>query len=225
MWRWILLALLALLALLCLTRVGVEAAFSGGGGLRLDIRLGPLRLGILPGKKKAEKKSKKPENARKKKPQKAQKDSRAEPGKLPPIALEDMKDALRTLLPALKRALQRIGRGIRLHPFQLSLVLGGRADAAKAAQNYGRIQTAVWSGMPLAEQLLDIPAPSIHTSVDFDATSTAAEGEIGVTFRVGTLLALGFGLLVPALGWLLRFWKRSKTAKQTKPARQEEKAA
>ena len=47
MWRWVLLAIVLLLILLCRTRVGVEAAFSAEG-VRLDIRLGWLRLRILP---------------------------------------------------------------------------------------------------------------------------------------------------------------------------------
>ena len=47
MWRWVLLAIVLLLILLCWTRVGVEAAFSAEG-VRLDIRLGWLRLRILP---------------------------------------------------------------------------------------------------------------------------------------------------------------------------------
>ena len=230
MWRWILLSVCVLLALLCLTRVGVEAAFGGGRPLRLDVRLGPLRLHILPGKKRAgQEKPEKEKKAREKK-----KKPPEEPGqkkKKLPLKPEDIKDGLRTLFPALGRALRRIGRGIRLHPFRLSLTLGGREDPAAAAENYGRVQTAVWNGMPVLERLMDIPEPSIHTGVDFDAAGTEAEGDVGVTFRIGTLLALGFGLMVPALGWLWRFWRRSRkraaanSVSETKPAGGDEKTA
>lgn len=206
MWRWILLAVFGLLALLCLTRVGVEAAFGGAGGLRLDVRLGVLRLHILPGKKRPGQ-EKKPKKEKKKKP--PRETAEKEKKKLP-FEAEDVKDALRTLFPALGRALRRIGRGIRLHPLRLSLTLGGRADPAAAAETYGRLQLAIWNGMPLLERLLDIPEPSIHTGVDFDAAGTAAEGEVGAAFRIGTLLALAFGLIVPALGWLWRFWRRTR---------------
>ena len=217
MWRWILLSVCVLLALLCLTRVGVEAAFGGGRLLRLDVRLGLLRLHILPGKKRAgQEKPEKEKKAREKK-----KKPPEEPGqkkKKLPLKPEDIKDGLRTLFPALGRALRRIGRGIRLHPFRLSLTLGGREDPAAAAENYGRAQTAVWNGMPVLERLMDIPEPSIHTGVDFDAAGTEAEGDVGVTFRIGTLLALGFGLMVPALGWLWRFWQRSRKRAAAKAA-------
>lgn len=218
MWRWILLSVCVLLALLCLTQVGVEAAFGGGRPLRLDVRLGPLRLHILPGKKRAgQEKPKKEKKARKEKKKPPEEPEKKKRKKLP-FKPEDVKDGLRTLFTALGRALRRIGRGVRLHPFRLSLTLGGREDPAAAAENYGRVQTAVWNGMPVLERLMDIPEPSIHTGVDFDAAGTEAEGDVGVTFRIGTLLALGFGLIVPALGWLWRFWQRSRKRAAAKAA-------
>lgn len=58
--------------------------------------------------------------------------------------------------------------------------------------------------MPVLEKLVEIREIRIHTEVDFDAAGTVVEGEAGVTFRIGTLIAMGFGLLFPALGWLLR---------------------
>ena len=67
------------------------------------------------------------------------------------------------------------------------------------------------AGMPQLERLLDIPDPRIYTDVDFTASAVAAEGEAGISFRVGTLLAVGFGMAFPALGWFLRWRKRCKT--------------
>lgn len=211
-WLWILAVVVLLIVLLCWTRVGAWAAF-GGGELRLDARFGPLRIHILPAKPKrpgAEKPAKK----------KPKKEPEGEPKK-PKLSftLEDGKDALRTLLPPLKRALARLGRGIRVKPLRLSLTLGGQEDPAAAAQTYGELQAAVWAGMPLLERLVDIRDPYIHTDVDFNAPDTAVEGEVGVTLRVGTLLAVGFGLAVPALRWFLRWRKRCKT----RPPKEEKK--
>lgn len=200
---WILLIIALLLALLCWTRVGVRAAFSGGV-FRLDVKIGLLRLHILPAKPKkarAEKKKKKPKEP-KKKPKK-EKPKRS-------IAFEDIKDALRTLLPALGRALGRLGRGIQFKPLRLSVVLGGQEDPAASAQLYGEVQAAVWGGMPQLERLVDVRDSYIHTDVDFTAPDTAVEGEVGVTFRIGTLIAVGVCLAIPALGWFLRWRKRSK---------------
>ena len=205
-WLWILGVIALLIALLCWTRVGVWAAF-GGEELRLDVRVGLLRVHILPAKPKKPKAEKPPKEKKKKKPKEEPK------GEKPKLSftLEDGKDALRSLLPPLKRALRRFGRGIRVRPLRLSLVLPGLEDPAAAAQNYGIIQGAVWGGMPQLERLLDIRDPYIHTDVDFLAEDMALEGEAGVTLRIGTLLAMGFGLAFPALGWFLRWRKRCKT--------------
>lgn len=223
-WLWILAVIVLLIALLCWTRVGAWIAF-GGEDLRLDVKFGLLRVHILPAKPKKPK-AKKPPKEKKKKP-------KEEPeGEKPKLSftLEDGRDALRTLLPPLKRALRRLGRGIRVKPLRLSLVLGGQEDPAASAQAYGELQAAVWSGMPLLEKLLDIRDPYIHTDVDFTAPDTVVEGEAGVTLRVGTLLAMGFGLAFPALRWFLRWRKRCRTRppkpeKKPKEAQTENPAA
>lgn len=206
LWLRILLIAALLLVLLCRTRAGVWAAF-GGGAFRLDVKIGLLRLHILPAKPKRPK-AEKP--GKEKKPAKPRKESEKKKPKLS-IAWADIRDALRTLLPALGRALRRTGRGIRVKPLRLSLVLGGQEDPAAAAQLYGELQAAVWGGMPLLEELMDIRDPYIHLDVDFTAPDAAVEGEAGVTFRIGTLIAIGFGLAVPALKWFLRWRKRCRT--------------
>ena len=65
--------------------------------------------------------------------------------------------------------------------------------------------------MPLLEKLLDIRDPYIHTDVDFNAPGIMTEGEVGITLRIGTLLAAGFGMAFPALKWFLRWRKRCRT--------------
>ena len=206
MWRWVLLVIIVLLGLLCLTRVGVEAAFSAGG-LRLDLRIGWFRLHLLPGK--APKRPQKPEKAPKPKKEKPETPPKK---KRPAFTKEDLMDALRTMLPALRRLLRRTRRGLRISPLHLSITLGGRLDPVRAAKQYGQIQTAVWMGMPLLEKVVEMQEVRIHTEVDFDAAGTAVEGEAGAAFRIGTLLAMGCGLLFPALGWLLRTRRRKRSA-------------
>ena len=216
-WLWILAVIILLTAVLCWTRVGFWVAF-GGEALRLDVKFGLLRVHILPAK---------PQKPREEKPKEEKKKPLKEPEEKEPkpkraFTLEDGKDALRTLLPPLKRALRRFGRGIRVKPLRLSLVLGGQEDPAAAAQAYGEIQAAVWTGMPLLERLVDVRDVYIHTDVDFMASAAAVEGEAGVTIRIGTLLAMGFGLAFPALGWFLRWRKRCK-ARPPKPERKTKK--
>lgn len=211
--RWIpaavALLIVLLIVLLLRTRVGVWAALDREKNLRLDARFGVFRFHILPAKPKKPKVEKKPKKPKKEKPPKAEQPERKKPGLS--FALEDLEDALHTVLPALMRALGRLGRGIRIKPLRASVTLPGLEDPAAAAQNYGMVQAAVWGGMPQLERLVDIREPYIHMDVDFMAEDLALEGEAGVTLRIGTLLAMGFGVAFPALGWFLRWRKRCKT--------------
>lgn len=214
LWLWILGVLAALIALLCRTRVGVHAAF-GSGTLTLDAKVGLFHIRIFPAKKKREKSGEKAEKTEKEKPKKPK-------ASLPKPSLADIKDAVHTLAPPLKRALGRTRRGIRIHPLQLSVTVGGREDPAAAAELYGYLHAGVWTGMPVLEQLLVIPAPYIHIGIDFDALDMIAEGKVGVSARIGTLLAAALGVGIPALRWFLRYQKKNK---QQTPAPAPEGAA
>lgn len=195
-WRWILGVLFLLVLLLCRTRAGVLVTL--GDAVTVDVKAGLFRFRVFPGKKKPPGRKKlkgKPDaggNGEKKK-------------SIPKPSLEDIRDAVRTLAPPLKKALHRTRRGIRIAPLQLSLTVGGRADPAAAAELYGELNAAVWTGMPVLERLLDIPDPRIHSEVNFEAEGTQVKGTVGISIRVGTVLAVGFGIAVPALRWFLRY--------------------
>ena len=202
---WILGILLALLVLLCLTRVGVYAVF--GDALALDAKIGPFRIHILPGKKqdkKREKRAKEPKEA-----EKSEEKAEKKPC-FPKPFMADIREAVSVLWPPLKRALNRTRRGVRIHPMDLCVTLGGQEDPAAAAQLYGEAHAGVWAVMPVLERLLVIPEPHIHIGIDFNASETKVEGELGVTARVGTLLAVGATVAFPALKWFLRYRKKQK---------------
>ena len=202
---WILGILLALLVLLCLTRVGVHALF--GDALALDAKIGPFRIHILPGKKqdkKREKRAKEPKEA-----EKSEEKAEKKPC-FPKPSMADIREAVSVLWPPLKRALNRTRRGARIHPMDLCVTLGGQEDPAAAAQLYGEAHAGVWAVMPVLERLLVIPEPHIHIGIDFNASETKVEGELGVTARVGTLLTVGATVAFPALKWFLRYRKKQK---------------
>lgn len=214
-WRWILGILALLILLLCWTRAGVLVTLEDA--VRVDVKLGWLRIQIVPGKKKATK-AKKPKKATEKNAEgKEKKRSFSKP------AFADIQDALKTLGPPLKKALGRTRRGIRIDPLRLSLAIGGREDPAAAAKLYGEINAAVWAGMPMLEQMLDIPDARIHTETDFDMEETRAEGTLGVTLRIGTVLVIGVGIAVPTLRWFLRYMRKHR--KKQLPAPEKARAA
>ena len=193
---WILGILLLVILLLCLTRVGVLIRF--GEELSVSARFSFLKFQVLPEKKKPPKNEKKPEEAPKK--------------TFPKPTLSDIRDAWKALWPPLKKALRRTRRGVRIDPLDVSVILGGQAEPADAAQLYGELHGAVWTGMPVLEQLLVIPRPHIHRDVDFTAEETKILGSVGFSARIGTLLRIGMTVAIPGLRWLLAYMKKKKQA-------------
>lgn len=199
---WILGVLLALIVLLCVTRVGVHAVL--GETLLLDVKIGWFRIHILPAKEANKKREKKAEDAE---------ETTEKAAKKPPFpkpSFSDIRDAVSALWPPLKRALDRTRRGLRIDPLVLSVTLGGLGDPASAALMYGELNAAVWSAMPVLERLLVIPSPHIHIGIDFMESKTKLEGEVGVTARIGTLLAVGATIGFPALKWFLQYKKKKE---------------
>lgn len=203
---WILGILAALLLLLCLIRVGIRFSLHGGN-ISLDVKVGFLRFQLLPQKEKAKKNGKTKEMSADKKP-------RSLPLSKP--ALADIKEAVRMIAPPLKLALRRAGRGIRIHPLQVSLMLGGSEDPAAAAERYGYLHAGMWSVMPQAESLLRIPEPHLHIGLDFEASETVIEADIGVSARIGTLLSAAFTVGIPMIRWFMHYQKK-QTPKAEKP--------
>ena len=229
-WLWILGIIGFLLFLLCMTRVGAWGKVIGSE-LTLDIKFGVFRIHILPKKakkpnpkKEAKKAAREAEAAAKKAAKKAEKDAakakrkeEREPFSCKTARLKellaDVREAVDAIWPPLKRGLKRIGKGIRIQPLRLSMTIGGQEDPAQAAQLYGYLHAAVWTVMPALEQLLTIPDPYLHVGMDFDSPDTKVEGEAGISIRVGTLIAVGFTVLIPALRWFLA-WNRKKKQAQ-----------
>lgn len=183
---WITLAvLLALAIFLWRLRLGLYVVF-GRGQAAADLTIGPFRVRLVPSK---ETKKTPQETKKTGKPKKEPKDLAEAAKKIPKPKLEDLQDAARTLWPAAKKALRRTRRGIRVDPLRLSATLGGAEDPAAAAELYGGLHALVWTGMPALEKLVVIRDPGIHLGIDFDAQETRAEGELGISIRLGTLIA------------------------------------
>ena len=202
---WILGGLAVLIVLLCLTRVGALVVLKDGSAT-VDVKISVFRIRVYPKKENPEK-----EKKEKKNPEGKEKKS------FPKPALEEIKDAVSTLWPPLKKAIGRIRRGIRISPMDVSLTLGGLDDPAKTSELYGYLHSGMWSVMPVLEEGLYIPDPHIHIGIDFNTEKTAVEGNLGITARIGTLLAAGLCVGIPALRWFLKYRKNVK--KQT-PATQ-----
>jgi len=157
--------------LISLIRVGAVIEF--GGELTVSLAIGPLRVKILPAKEKKEKKKKPP----KKKKEKTQKPKEAAPKKKRKITLKQVKELLGILWPAIKKTLRRVGRGIRISPLRLSVIVGGD-DPSKVAETYGWLSQAVWGAMPQLEKLTLRRLPI--TDISWISGNTALE-ELEIT--------------------------------------------
>lgn len=203
---WILGVLAALLLLLCLTRVGARVVLKDGSAT-VDVKVSVFRIRVYPKKEKPE-----AEQKDKKKKEKGKGSKKT----FPKPSLEDIKDAAKTLWPPLKKTVGRVRRGIRIHPMNLSLTLGGQEEPDKTAELYGYLHSGMWSVMPVLEEGLDIPDPHLHIGIDFTSEQAVVEGELGVTARIGTLLRAGLTVGIPALRWFLKYRKKMKQQTLTK---------
>ena len=222
LWLWILAGIVLLFILLCLLRLGVLVNFADTAEAYVSV--GPIRIQVAPSKKKKDggpEQEKKPKTTKQAKEEKPGKEKKS----FPKPTLSDIRSAYDELWPPTRRALRRTRRGIRIHPLELSLTLGGQEDPAAAAQSCGYASAAVWTGMPVLEQLLDIPDPSIHLGTDFESAGTRIQGRVGISIRIGTLLAVGLQIGIPALRWLLRYLKRHKKADKQRETGKNETAA
>lgn len=209
---WVALVLLALLAALSRLRVGLRATLSSDGPTA-EARIGPLRFPLYPGKEEAPPEPSQTAGSPKR--------DRRKPGagRAVPLSRSDLREGWQTLWPPVRRALARTRRGVRVQPLRLSVTLGGAPDPAGAAETYGLLCALLWTVMPALEEVVDIRDPAIHLGVNYEVAETAAEGELGVSLRLGTLLAVALGAGLPVLRWLSARRGRKTAPPKQAPAR------
>ena len=207
---WILGILAVLILLLLLLRVGVHVRF--GDELYVTAMAGPVRLQLVP---KPEKKE--PEKPKKEKPPREKKEKPVEEKqKKLELTPGDIRSALPAVWESLKRGLRKTRQRLRIDPMRLSVCFGGD-DPAQVAELYGWANTAMWTVMPEMERLTRMPDPHVHLETDFNAPDTRVSGEVGLRFRIGDLLAIGFAFAGPALRWLMAF-RKERAAKERQAA-------
>ena len=218
---WIILGVIAALivVILCL-RVSVTASF--GDELHVTVQIGPMKLPVVPPPEKKHKK----EKPKKEKPAAENgKQSVKEKKKLDfHLNAADIRAALSAIWRAMQGALRRAGRRIRIDPMCMSIVLGDE-NPANTAEWYGWVNAAVWTVMPWLEKTVHMPDPQVHMAMDFNAVETKVSGTVGISYRIGDLLAIGFAAAGPLLRFLIPFLKRQKAIKKEVAKKAAEQAA
>ena len=188
-----------LLVLVLLSRLWLGIQIQGADGdWQVRAWVGPLRFQIYPPK------AAKTEEKTAEKPVKQKGTSSAGEKKqaaFPKVTAQLLRSAYRELWPPLRKALSRLGRSVRVDPLEVSVTIGAADDPPEGAELYGLAQGAVWAGMPVLEQLLDIPEPHIHIGIDFNTSGPQLRLSTGVQVRLGALVAIALGVGIPALRW------------------------
>ena len=149
------------------------------------------------------------------KPKKQKKESSGAAEKntaFPKVTPELLRSAYREVWPPVRRALSRLRKSVRVDPLDVSLTIGAADDPPEGAELYGLAQGVVWSGMPVLEQLLEIPDPHIHIGIDFDTPQPQLRLSVGVQVRLGALVAIALGAGVPAIRWYQNSLRREAPA-------------
>ena len=185
-----------MLILLLLVSIRVGVVFHFGDQTTLKLRIGPVRLTILP-KKKTEKRTAKAEAAPK---------QSAPPKKKNKLTPLEVCNLVTAVFSGLRAMAHRAGKHLRVDPLELSAVIGG-SDPAEVAQSFGAATAAVWSLMPQAEEVLHIPNPAIHLDMDYNAPKTVVSGTVGLSFRVGNVIEFTVAAALPLLKWYRTYRK------------------
>ncbi len=217
---WITLGILVLLAILPL---GVSVHYNADGPL-VRIILGPVKLTVLPAKKKPPKEKKekpqKEKKPRKKEPeQPKQVGASAPPAEPKPEEKKEKGGSLLDFLPLVKTLFDFLGdfrRKLRVDNLQLKLIMAG-GDPYNLAMNYGKAWAAVGNLLPKLEQWFVIKKRDIEVECDFVEAKTTVIAHLDLTITLGRLLAAVFKFLIKALIQFLKIMKKRKGGAKNEP--------
>lgn len=198
--------ILALLLLIGFIPLGGGGEYSSAGA-SLWLRLGPVRITLLPRKQKTQKqrKEKSPQ-----KPERSQKAERQKP------TLGGSLAYAKALLPLALECARRVWGAIYLNTLYLELQVGAE-DPGEAAMAYGRANAAlgaIWTPLVRAFHVKDGHA---RVNLDFDRKEPALYARAELSIRLGQALWLGLFFGLKALKQILQV-KNEKKQQQRKAA-------
>lgn len=201
--------ILALLLLIGFISLGGGGTYDSGGAT-LWLRLGPVRVTLLPRKPKKQKKAK-PKKTKQEPEQPKQAQSEKQK-----LTLGGSLAYAKALLPLALECARRVWGAIYLNTLYLELQVGAE-DPGEAAMAYGRANAAlgaIWTPLVRAFHVKDGHA---RVNLDFDRKEPALYARAELSIRMGQALWLGLYFGLKALRALLRV-KNEKKQQQRKAA-------
>lgn len=195
---------LGLLLLALLLPAGVRVLYSEGG-LLLKLIYGPLRIQLLPAKKKQPKK----EKAKKDKKSGKKKESKKEPAKTESKEKKGGKlSAIMEYVPPILDFLQDLRVRLKVRRLILYVCLGG-SDPCDTALLYGKLTAGAGGLIAMLEQWFRIKKRDIQVFCDFMEDETKVYADVDVVICPGRLL-----WLLLRYGWkLLRIFLKQNSKK------------
>ena len=211
---WLIAAIIVgVFVLIGMIPVGVDAQYLDDEA-KVLLKIGPVRVQVLPAKPKKQR-ARKPKRkaagkAAEKTAQAAQKEASQPAAKkkfaMPKLSLSD----ILALVDLACDTLGNLRRKIRVEELMLHVTLDG-SDPAKAAVLYGRSWAVLGAMTPQLERLFVIKKRDIQPVLDYNEKEMKVQARLVLTITIGRTLALG----LRAGARFLKLWIEKKKAVQT----------
>lgn len=213
---------LGVLTLLAVLPLGVSVKYNAEGIL-LRLIAGPVRITLLPARKKDKKPKKegpkKKNQKRKKKTDAAQAGQESSSPETKPAAKEAPAKQKKAsggswtdFLPLVRVVFDLLGdfrRKLRVNVLEMKLIMAAD-DPCDLAVNYGRAWAALGNLMPQLERLFVIKKRDLQVECDFTAGETLVIARLDLSITLGRLLAMVFVFAGKALFEFLKIMKKRK---------------
>jgi len=202
---------LLILVLLAWLPLGATARYNAEGFF-LKVIAGPIRILILPKKKKADQKKKTPQKKKTAQAGTPAQKNAAQPKKESGGPVTDFLPIVKTLLDLLNAFRKKL----RINHLQLKLVLAG-GDPYSLAMNYGRAWAAMGNLLPKLEQWFVIKKRDIEVACDFVDSKTTVIAHMDISITLGRLLTAVCKFAWKALRKFLQIKKKRKGGAVNEP--------
>ena len=180
---------LAVLVLLAILPLGAAIQYNSEGFF-LKLIAGPVRIPLVPGKKKDPDEEKKKKEAKKAK--KAQKAAASPKQRKAEKPKKEKGGPITDFLPIVKTVLDLLNsfrKKLRIKRLDLKMIMAAD-DPCDLAVNYGRANAAMGNLLPQLEKCFVIKKRNIQVECDFESSQTLIIARADVTITLGWLLGI-----------------------------------
>lgn len=200
---------LGILVLLAILPLGAAIVYNSEG-FSLKLIAGPVRIPLVPGKKKDPDEEKKKKEAKKAK--KAQKAAASPKQKKAEKSKKEKGGPITDFLPIVKTVLDLLNsfrKKLRIKRLDLKMIMAAD-DPCDLAVNYGRANAAMGNLLPQLEKCFVIKKRNIEVECDFESSQTLIIARADVTITLGWILGIVIFYGVRALKQFLQIKNKRK---------------